>query len=78
MTNIDNQRIAAVRVLDALGYTFLAGEWTAPMTDHPSPLTERTTKRGTPTRRQPCKSDKQPLRAYVAQAHSWPLRGRRR
>lgn len=30
MTNIDNQRIAAVRVLDALGSTFLAGEWKAP------------------------------------------------
>jgi hypothetical protein len=28
MSNIDKQRIAAVRKLEQLGYTFAAGNWT--------------------------------------------------
>jgi hypothetical protein len=30
MSNIDKQRIAAVRKLERLGYTFAAGDWHAP------------------------------------------------
>jgi hypothetical protein len=30
MSNIDKQRIAAVRKLECLGYTFAAGDWHAP------------------------------------------------
>jgi hypothetical protein len=30
MSNIDKQRVAAVRKLEQLGYTFAAGEWHAP------------------------------------------------
>jgi hypothetical protein len=30
MTNVDKQRIAAVQVLNALGNTFIGGEWKAP------------------------------------------------
>jgi hypothetical protein len=30
MTNIDKQRIAAVRTLEGLGFTFAGGEWKAP------------------------------------------------
>jgi hypothetical protein len=30
MNNIDRQRVSAVRVLEGLGYTFVAGEWKAP------------------------------------------------
>jgi hypothetical protein len=29
MNNIDRQRIAAVGKLEAMGYTFAAGDWTA-------------------------------------------------
>jgi hypothetical protein len=32
MGEIDRQRIAAVRVLEALGYQYRAGEWRAPFT----------------------------------------------
>jgi hypothetical protein len=38
MSNIDKQRVAAVRKLEQLGYTFAAGDWHAPagMTAAPS------------------------------------------
>jgi hypothetical protein len=36
MTNIDKQRVAAVRTLEALGYTFASSEWKAPGTAAPS------------------------------------------
>jgi hypothetical protein len=36
MTNIDKHRISAVRVLEALGYTFAADEWQGPATAAPS------------------------------------------
>jgi hypothetical protein len=36
MTNIDNQRVTAVCVLEGLGYTFGAGNWKAPGTAAPS------------------------------------------
>jgi hypothetical protein len=29
MSNIDRQCVAAVRKLEAMGYTFAAGDWTA-------------------------------------------------
>jgi hypothetical protein len=29
MSNIDRQRVAAVRKLEAMGYTFAGGDWTA-------------------------------------------------
>ena len=33
MSNIDKQRIAAVRKLEQLGYTFAAGDWMHPTND---------------------------------------------
>jgi hypothetical protein len=33
MSTIDRQRIAAVRKLEEMGYTFAAGEWTPPAKD---------------------------------------------
>jgi hypothetical protein len=30
MSNIDKQRIAAVQILEGLGYTFAGGDWKAP------------------------------------------------
>jgi hypothetical protein len=39
MSNIDKQRIAAVRKLEAMGYVFGDGEWTAPPMGWPMPAT---------------------------------------
>jgi hypothetical protein len=36
MSNIDKQRISAVRVLEVLGYTFIAGKWHPPAAAVPS------------------------------------------
>jgi hypothetical protein len=33
MSNIDRQRVAAVRKLEQLGYTFAAGDWMQPAND---------------------------------------------
>src|SRR5437588_9636204 len=33
MSNIDRQRVAAVRKLEAMGYTFAAGDWMQPAND---------------------------------------------
>jgi len=41
MTNIDKQRIAAVRTLEALGYTFACCEWQAPGAGAPSMVPAR-------------------------------------
>ena len=41
MSNIDRQRVAAVRKLEAKGYTFATGEWMAPADDAaPPPITD--------------------------------------
>jgi hypothetical protein len=46
MTNIDKQRITAVRVLEGLGYTFAAGEWKAPGAAAPSMVPSANTMHG--------------------------------
>jgi len=33
MSNIDRQRVAAVRKLEAMGYTLAAGDWMQPAND---------------------------------------------
>ena len=33
MSNVDRQRVAAVRKLEAMGYTFAAGDWMQPAND---------------------------------------------
>jgi hypothetical protein len=33
MSNIDRQRVAAVRKLEEMGYTFASGDWTKPAND---------------------------------------------
>lgn len=40
MSNIDKQRIAAVKTMEALGYTFAGGEWVAPPNATPSLIAE--------------------------------------
>jgi len=37
MSTIDKQRIAAVRKLEQLGYTFAAGDWMHPAGASPTP-----------------------------------------
>jgi hypothetical protein len=37
MSNIDKQRVAAVRKLEQLGYTFAAGDWMHPANDTAAP-----------------------------------------
>jgi len=37
MSNIDRQRISAVRLLESMGYVFRDGEWMAPPIGWPSP-----------------------------------------
>lgn len=45
MSRIDQERIAAVRTLQLLGYTYQGGEhWTPPITLVRSPLVQRITK----------------------------------
>lgn len=39
--SIDKQRIAAVRILQALGYTWECSRWKPPPGDGPAPLGER-------------------------------------
>jgi hypothetical protein len=37
MSNIDRQRVAAVRKLEGMGYTFAAGDWMQPANDTAAP-----------------------------------------
>ena len=37
MSTIERQRVAAVRKLEAMGYTFAAGDWMAPANDAAAP-----------------------------------------
>jgi hypothetical protein len=37
MSNIDRQRVAAVRKLEQLGFTFAAGDWMLPANDAAAP-----------------------------------------
>jgi hypothetical protein len=38
MSTIDRQRVAAVRKLEAMGYTFAAGDWMQPANDAVAPV----------------------------------------
>jgi hypothetical protein len=40
MSNIDRQRIAAVKVMEAMGYAFSEGDWRAPAPTAPALLDE--------------------------------------
>jgi hypothetical protein len=40
VSTIDRQRVAAVRKLEAMGYTFAAGDWMQPANDAAPPLTD--------------------------------------
>jgi hypothetical protein len=51
MTNIDKQRIAAVRTLEAMGFTFAGGEWKAPDGTPPSFIPSADTMHGLLMRR---------------------------